>query len=351
MKTLPAAITTHLNTRTTTMATALKITRTDGTVFGFTNNSIDDVVSGVTYRSNPGLDVSNIETTANAAVGNLELTTLHDGTVFTTSDILGGVWKNAAFTIFRYNRYSIADGIDTLVAGTFGEVEILENVVKVELRDLRQYLQQAIGDVSSKNCRARLGDTRCTVRVQPSLWAATTSYTARTAGDAATGSVVRPSTDNARHFKCTTAGISGGSEPAWNTTVGGTTTDGTVTWTTIQALTVTGTLTGVTSKQVFQDTGRGEAVNYFDEGELTWTGGANNGLAAKVKSYAANGTFTLALPMYGTVAIGDTYSVVAGCRKRLADDCATKFDNVLNFVGEPHRQGINSIIQSPAADV
>lgn len=34
------------------------------------------------------------------------------------------------------------------------------------------------------------------------------------------------------HFEVTTAGTSGGSEPTWNTTVGGTTTDNTVTWTT-----------------------------------------------------------------------------------------------------------------------
>lgn len=34
------------------------------------------------------------------------------------------------------------------------------------------------------------------------------------------------------HFEVTTAGTSGGAEPAWNTTVGGTTTDNTVTWTT-----------------------------------------------------------------------------------------------------------------------
>lgn len=275
MKTLPAGLAAHVATRDLTMATALKITRADAQVFGFTTHDVNDVVGGVTYNANPGLEVTDIVIAANAAVGNLELTTLHDGTVFTTAEILGGVWRNAAFTIFRYNWASLAGGIDTLLVGTLGEVSLRQNTVVAELRDLRQYLQQALGDASSKTCRARLGDARC-------------------AKD-------------------------------------------------LTAFTYTGTLTAVTSKQVFRDASRGEAVNWFDEGEITWTGGANDGLSAKVKSYAANGTFTLALPMFGAVAIGDTYSAVAGCRKRLEEDCRDKFSNVLNFVGEPHRKGVNNL--------
>ncbi len=44
-----------------------------------------------------------------------------------------------------------------------------------------------------------------------------------------------PTTSNGYKYKCTTAGTTGGTEPAvWNTTVGGTTVDGTVVWTTYQ---------------------------------------------------------------------------------------------------------------------
>ena len=198
MKTLPTNLDAHIATRETTLATALKITREDATVFGFTTHDVSDPVDGVTYSANPGLDVTDIVIAANAAVGNMELTTLHDGTVFTTADILNGVWRNAAFIIFRYNWASLADGIDTLLSGTFGEATLRQNTVVVELRDLRQYLQQSVGDASSKTCRARLGDARCAKVL--------TSFT------------------------------------------------------------YTGTLTGVTSNQVFQDTSRAEAVNWFDEG-------------------------------------------------------------------------------------
>lgn len=289
MKNLPAALAAHIATRNTTLAVAIRITRTDGEVFAFTSHDIDDTISSVLYSSSPGLSVSDIVIAANAAVGNLELTTLHDGTVFTTAAVLGGVWRNAAFTIFRYNWASISDGIDTLLSGTIGEVELKKDMVVAELRDLRQYLQQPVGSVSSKTCRYRLG-----------------------------------STDK---------------------------NDGGLCMKDLTAFTVTGTLTGVTSNQVFRDSSRAEAADYFAEGEITFTSGANDGISAKIKSYDADGTFTLSLPLLATVAIGNTYSAIAGCRKRLEEDCRDKFDNVLNFGGEPHRKGLNDLTQRVTPNV
>jgi lambda family phage minor tail protein L len=61
-------------------------------------------------------------------------------------------------------------------------------------------------------------------------WAATTSY--------AVGAIVRATTvqDFGLVFQCTTAGTSGGSQPAWPTLIDGTTVDGSVTWTAISAV-------------------------------------------------------------------------------------------------------------------
>jgi uncharacterized phage protein (TIGR02218 family) len=116
----------------------------------------------------------------------------------------------------------------------------------------------------------------------------------------------------------------------------------------LAAFTHTGTVTAVTSAQVFEDSSRTEADDYFGEGILTWLTGDNAGLSVKVKTYSsATDTFTLLLPMVLPIQVGDTYSAVAGCRKRLQEDCRDKFSNVLNFQGEPHRPVVDEITAYP----
>lgn len=113
------------------------------------------------------------------------------------------------------------------------------------------------------------------------------------------------------------------------------------------AFTFAGTLTHVTSQQVVRDSGRAQAAGYFTAGVITFTSGANDGLQFKVKAHAADGTFTLDLPAVAALAVGNTYSVVAGCTKRLAEDCRDKFNNVPNFGGEPHLPGIDQVTAPP----
>jgi uncharacterized phage protein (TIGR02218 family) len=277
-RTVPTNLAAHYATGQTTLAWGLKITRKDAAVYGFTSHQRDVTVSSVLYKAGPGLDVQSLASSAGMSVDNTELTILPDDTIFTRTDILAGRWDGAAFELFLFNWRTPADGRDVLMAGTLGQVKPQRGAYVVELRGLQQYLQQPVGAVSTKTCRARLGDAACGINLA--------SYT------------------------------------------------------------VTGTLTGVTSQTVFTDTARTEADHYFAEGTLTWTSGNNDGLSARVRLYAAE-TFTLAVPALGVVQVGDTYSVHAGCRKRLAEDCLAKFDNVLNFQGEPHRPTVDDLTASP----
>lgn len=288
MKLLTSALDDHYARGTTTLATALRVARTDGTVFAFTTHDQDRTIGTDTYLADPGLVVSEIVIAANADVGNLQLTTLHDGTIFTYGDVFGGKWRNAYFLLFRYDWSEpgalTLDDVDPLLAGTFGEIEIRDSELVVELRDLRQYLQHPIVEVSSKTCRNRLGDAKCGVA--------------------------------------------------------------------LSAHTVAGTISEVTdAKRVFRDENRAEPVDYFGEGEITITSGAAEGISAKVRDYAADGTFTLALPLFVDVQVGDDYVAVAGCRKRHEEDCWDKFANGLNFGGEPHRRGMDNVTAAPDPEV
>lgn len=282
MKSIPAGLLANYQEGATTVAWAIKITRSDNAVFGWTSSDKDATIDAVLYKSAPGLNVASFSSSAGLAVDNSELTVLADDTIITRADILAGRWNNASYLLFRYNWADVADGEEVISAGTLGELHPRAGAYVAEMRALQQYLQQPVGAASTKTCRARLGDAMCMVDLGP--------------------------------------------------------------WT------ETGTITGVTSKQIFTDSSRAEADDYFGEGILTWTGGLNTGLSQKVKTYASD-TFTLSLPMIYDVQIGDTYSVIAGCRKRLDEDCFTKFDNALNFQGEPHRPTVDELTSSPEVNV
>lgn len=105
----------------------------------------------------------------------------------------------------------------------------------------------------------------------------------------------------------------------------------------LAANTVTGTLTSVSSAAVFRDAARVEAADAFGAGTIRFTSGANAGLKAlEIKSYQASGTIETFETFHYLPVIGDAYSMVRGCRKRL-EDCINRVggSNIVNFGGFP----------------
>lgn len=100
-------------------------------------------------------------------------------------------------------------------------------------------------------------------------------------------------------------------------------------------LTETGAVTDVTDRRIFTDSSRTETADWFGGGVLTWTSGNNSGLSMEVAQYNGAGGILLHLPMPRDLQVGDTYSIVPGCRKRRTEDCKNKFNNVVNFRGFP----------------
>jgi uncharacterized phage protein (TIGR02218 family) len=285
MKSLPYNLLTHIQTGNTTLAFALKIVRKDNFVLAVTSADVSFTDGSHTYNSFNGLDVTSIELAVGLSVDNLELSTIDDGYYFEKNDILSYVWEGAEFTLSRYNWESPADGLDTIMVGIVGNITIHDGYVTAELRGLQQFLQQSIGAVTSRTCRARLGDSACTVNLVP--------YT-------------------------------------YTTTVIGTSTS--------IRTTFTAELPG--------------ALDWYTEGLVTWgAGSANAGSTYKVKSSSesvgSNVIIQLNIPTVANIAIGDTLTIVVGCRKRLTEDCKAKFNNVLNFQGEPHLPGADTMTSSP----
>lgn len=270
---------------------ALKITRTDGQVFAFTEGDVDAVIGGITYSADQGLVITDIESAEGLAVGNLQLTTLDDGSLFTTADVAGRIWENAAWLIFAYDWAAPDAEQEPILSGTLGEIERRRGTLVIELNDIRQYLQQAVGNVSTKTCRARFAD-------HPS-----------------------PNGNN----RCLL------SAAAW---------------------TVSATVTAVAdARRQFTAAALTQADDWFAEGMVTWTTGNLAGQSGKVKAFSVGGVVTLLLPTIQAIQVGDTFTILAGCRKRLDEDCATKFGNTLNFRGEAHRPTTDDLTATSTPDV
>lgn len=85
-------------------------------------------------------------------------------------------------------------------------------------------------------------------------------------------------------------------------------------------------------------------AGYFAYGVLKFLDGQNQNILLDVQQFTS-GHFTLmSEPPYGIMA-GDRFEVLAGCDKKFST-CAERFDNGLNFRGEPHLPGTEYLLKS-----
>lgn len=99
------------------------------------------------------------------------------------------------------------------------------------------------------------------------------------------------------------------------------------------SLAVAGTTTSST-KTTITATALTQAADYFAQGYIVITSGANAGLTRSVKAFAG-GVLTLLYPLPGAAAAGDTFTAYPGCDK-LQATCSGKFANLTNFRGFPY---------------
>ncbi len=290
MKTFAAGLAAAYASGSTTICACLRVRRDGGTVYLFTSADVNVTVGGEVYLSSPGLTISSLAVQASAAVDNMELVVLPDDVSYPQVEILAGKWDNAKFWLFEcdYTDTGLASGIavgsgsrndiNVLKRGTTGEADSVRVSQRFEFRGLKQAWQQPVGAVTSKTCRARLGDEKCLIEFSD----ITNQYAT----------------------------------------------------------------TSVASRHAFTCSAATEPSDYYGDGIATGATGANAGFSQKIKSFAS-GVFTLSLPMPFTIGVGDEFIVIAGCRKRLTEDCKDKFNNVLNFQGEPHLTGVDSLTADP----
>ena len=110
--------------------------------------------------------------------------------------------------------------------------------------------------------------------------------------------------------------------------------------------TATATITQVINNKKFFTNSLSQDTGFFSNGKIEFTTGGNAGLITEVKfnEKLANGfqKISLILPTSFVMKQGDDFKLTAGCDKSF-HTCRKKFNNAINFRGEPHLPGIDAI--------
>ena len=256
-KTLTSGMRSMLASGAATLEWCATFTRTDGQVLRFTSGMRDVVIDGLPYQAAPGFTVSNITCTLGFQVDTLQMTVLASDDL-TRADFLTGRWDRCRVDFAQYNwadAGSPSDGFILWPSYRVANVEPIQAGFVLELRDLRQLLQQDYTRSDGKTCPYRLGDSRCTVVLAGSP----TGY-------------IFPFT-----------------------------------------------VTSVTSRSLFTASGLAQAADYFSNGIATFATGLHADLPLLVRDHTAGGVIHLAVPLIADIAPGQTGTIVAGCLKRFED--------------------------------
>ena len=102
-----------------------------------------------------------------------------------------------------------------------------------------------------------------------------------------------------------------------------------------------------TQRKSFETDLAAQVDDYFQYGYLTWTSGNNNGITVEIqRSFQSNSTLFLALSLPRDIQVGDDFTITAGC-DGLVETCKVKFNNFVNFGGEPFMPGTDRMLEVP----
>ena len=291
--TIPTIHSDFKTTWTKRLSHAWKITRADATVFKFTSFdrkvALDD---GLVYTPVGGFDQSASRRSDSMRDHDTEFRGVITAASITDDDLRAGLFREAMVEEYVFDwRCPWAGPVVTHVywiAKTMFDGEKWQ----AECTGPMRFLKTKIGDVYGRTCRWDFGDSNCAFNV---------------ASVTLSGRLVLAMEDG------------------------------------LKRRIILADPTGPPGFGTFTD----EAV--FDDGKITFTSGANNGLTGIVKSYRnADKRIELQVAMPYDIASGDAFDIVQGCDKLLGT-CRDRYSNIANNGGFPYIPGQDRVLQTPAS--
>lgn len=309
----------------------------DGTTIRVSGTGQDQSFNSQTWTKDKSFKGSTLKFLGDGSVPDGEVTApaaISDA--YDSEDVYAGTFEGMEITLFMVSFNSPSDGGMQLGPYTVSEINYDDRgkIAVFEVRGILQRAKEITVEELSVSCRSDLGDPRpgfCNLPLYPDDIARSTAY--------AVGDYVRVSDAGNYHnrmFRCTTAGTTAGSAPAYNYTVSATTTDGTAVFTAEEAWVRSGVVaTHIDDSDFTATLTESRAVDgWFTNGVIKWTSGQNAGLYNQVRAWTQS---TSRIRLWGAarwpVAVSDTFEIVPGCDKTFSM-CRTRFANTINFRGE-----------------
>jgi uncharacterized phage protein (TIGR02218 family) len=169
MRALPPALTDHLQSGATTLCRCWRLTRRDGAVQGFTDHDEDLSFEETLFRAGTGFEGSELEARLGLAVTGAEVHGALADDSLNESDLAAGRCDDAKVEVFLVNWSDVAQRI-LLRTGHLGEVRREGAAFAAEVRGLSARLNEERGRIFAATCDADLGDARCAVDLETSVF-------------------------------------------------------------------------------------------------------------------------------------------------------------------------------------
>ncbi|ALN73960.1 DUF2163 domain-containing protein [Aureimonas sp. AU20] len=185
MRALSSEFQARLKQPATTLASAWRLTRRDGAVFGFTDHDEDLRFAGTLFRARSGWTAGESEAARGLGAGTEAVDGGFSDEAIRETDVERGLFDGSSVESFRVDWREPSHHVLMEVAD-LGEVTRGPGGFRAELRGLAARLERQRGRTYRRRCDAVLGDRRCGVDLAP--W--TRSVVVVSASDAVI--VVRP---------------------------------------------------------------------------------------------------------------------------------------------------------------
>lgn len=337
-----------------------RITRRDGEIVRIAEAQTDVEVHPETFRPVAGLKIGAIKHVLGSQPSSVQITAaLADGGTIDLYEVVDGKFDDALVEIYAVDLADM-DTPGLMFSGHIGPIMFSSNF---EARfDARGHSTKARGPFIpsySPMCRTDLGSTLCKIPIRPTEIARNTAYALGTNLRVNTTGGSNPDKWADRFFEVTTAGTTTGTQPAYNTTIGATTTDGTAVLTARNAWTRAAQVGAVINQFTItldRDPDARAVDGWFNQGAIRMNDGYSASRAFEVARWVqSTRKVTLYLPIAAAdnetlISSGDWLEIWRGCDFTITT-CSEVFENSENFRGEPHFAGAAAASAQTVLDI